>query len=321
MHKRLFLLNTTYKPKQTIEFEHVDKVILQEVKEEEKEKKKRLDAELWHWRFGHVSYRTIGSMEGAVSRMSLEEEKRKGVANPECEDCVKGTISRKPFHPPRHPATQILERIHTDVCGPMEAMSLGRKRYFVLFTDEYTRYSTGYFMERKSEVFRCFQEFHASVERSTGKKIKALRSDGGGEYQGKQFQDYLRRFGIQSQCTVPYTPQENGIAERQNRTLLNKVLSMMSAVNALKSFWVLAYQTAIYLRNRSPSKSLNGKTPFEMWFGDVPSVSHLRVWGCKVLYQIPKAKRRKLDYKAKKGIFVGYEATSKHYKVYDSSSS
>jgi len=150
-------------------------------------------------------------------------------------DCVKGAISRKPFCLPQHPATQILERIHTDVCGPMEVMSLGRKRYFVMFTDEYARYATGYFMERKSEVFGCFQEFHASVERSTRKKIKALRSDGGGEYQGKQFQDYLRRYGIQSECTVPYTPQENGIAERQNRTFLNKVLSMMSAVQAPKN--------------------------------------------------------------------------------------
>jgi len=189
-------------------------------------------------------------MEAAVGGMRLTVEGEKGQAKSECEDCVKGAISRKPFSLPRHPATQILERIHTDVCGPMEVMSLGRKRDFVLFTDEYTRYATGYFIERKSEVFGCFQEFHASVERLTGKKIKALRSDGGGEYQGKPFQDYLRQYGIQSGCTVPYTPQENRIAERQNRTLLNKVLSMMSAVQAPKNFWVLAYQTAIYLRNR-----------------------------------------------------------------------
>ena len=156
------------------------------------------------------------------------------------------------------------------------------------------------------------------MERFTGKKIKALHRDGRGEYQGKQFQDYLWRFGIQSECTVPYTPEENGIVQRQNRTLRNKDLSMMTAVNAPRSFWVLAYQTAIYLRNRSLSKFLHGKSPFEMWFGKVPSVTHLRVRGCKVSYHISKTKRRKLNYKEKER---RYEATFKHYKVHNSSSS
>jgi len=126
MHKHLFLLNTIYKPKHATEFEHVDKVILEEVKEEEQEKKTRLDAELWHQRLGHVSCCKIGSMEGAVSGMSLEEEKGKAVANPECEDCIKGTISRKPFHPPRHQATQILEPIYTDSGGPISAKKVFR---------------------------------------------------------------------------------------------------------------------------------------------------------------------------------------------------
>jgi len=178
----LFLLNTVYQPKQTTEFEQVEKDILQEVKKEKKEKKKRLGAELQHRQLGHVSYRMICSIKGTVSGISREKEKGKGVANPDCEDCIKGTISRKPFHSPILPATQTLECIHTDVCRPMEAMSLGCKQYFVLFTHEYTQYTIGYFMEQKSEVFRCFQEFHASVERSTGKKIKALHSDSGGEY-------------------------------------------------------------------------------------------------------------------------------------------
>ena len=163
MHKRLFLLDTVYMSKEIEEFEHVDKVILQ--KEKEMEKEKRLSAELWHRRLGHVSYRTIGSMENAVGGMRLMVGKGKSVANPKCEDCVKATISWKPFHLLRYPATKILECIHTDVCGLVEVMSLTSKRYFVLFTDKYTRYGTGYFMEWKSEVFSCFQEFHASVER------------------------------------------------------------------------------------------------------------------------------------------------------------
>ena len=195
-----------------------------------------------------------------------------------CEDCVKGTIPWKHLAIPQHPATPVLERIHSNVCGPTEVMSLGCKRYFVLFTDEYTRYITGYFMQQKSEVFNYFKEYCASVERLTREKVKALCTDGGGKYQGNQFQEYLRKHGIKSECTALYTPQENGIAESLNRTLLNKVLSMMSAAGAPKSFWVLACQTAIYLRNRSPSKSIDGQTPYEKWFGRIPDIGHLLVW-------------------------------------------
>ena len=230
---------------------------------------------------------------------------------------MRGSLARKPFLHPQHTADKVLERIHSDVCGPVETPSLGKHHYFVLFTDEYTRYTSGYFMHQKSDTFSCFLEFKSEAEKTTGEKIQSLRSDGGGEYQGPRFLDYLRTNGIRSECTTPYTPQENRLAERQNRTLMNKVLSMMSSVGAPKAFWVLACETAIYLRNRSPSTPLKRKTPYELWFGRMPAISHLRVWGCKVMYRIPKEHRKKLDYKARNWIFVGYCLTSKHYKIYD----
>ena len=175
-------------------------------------------------------------------------------------------------------------------------------------------------MQQKSETFDYFLQYKAEAEKATGEKIQSLRSDGGGEYQAKKFLDYLRLNGIRSECTTPYTPQENGMAERQNCTLMNKVLSMMSSVGAPKAFWVLACETAIYLRNRSPSSPLKGKTPYELWFGKMPDISHLRVWGCMVMYRVPKEHRKKLDYKATGGVFVGYCLTSKHYKIYDPAS-
>ena len=239
MHKRLFLLDTIHSSPPASELDESDRVFLSLGKGKEKEhmQAKPLSAELWYRWLGHISYQTIRSMGEAVGGMTLSKGKEADEVAAKCEDCVKGTISRKPFSVPQHPATRVLERIHSDVCGPMEVMSLGRKRYFVLFTDEYTRYVTGYFMQQKSEVFDYFKEYCANVERLTGEKVKALRTDGGGEYQGNQFQEYLRKHGIKSECTAPYTPQENGIAERLNRTLLNKMLSMMSAAGAPKGFW------------------------------------------------------------------------------------
>ena len=165
-----------------------------------------------------------------------------------------------------------------------------------------------------------FLEFRAEAEKATSKKIQLFRSDRGGEYQAKKLLDNLRLNGIRSECTAPYTPQENGIAEPQNCTLMNKVLSMMSSVGAPKVFWVLACETGIYLHNRSPRSPLKGKTPYKLWFGKMPDISHLRVWGCKVLYWVPKEHQKKLDYKATGGVFVGYCLTSKHYKIYDPNS-
>jgi len=196
-----------------------------------------------------------------VEKYSEKERKER------CEDCVRGSLSRKHFAHPQHTATKVLERIHSDVGGPVKTPSLGKRRYFLLFTDVYRRYTTGYFMQHKSEACDYFLEFKADAKKATGNKIHSLRSDGGDEYQSKKFLDYLCIHGIRSQCTTRYTPQENGIAERQNRTHMNKVLSMMSSVSAPKVFWVLACETAIYLHNRSPCSPLKGKTPYEVWFG------------------------------------------------------
>src|SRR5205807_8011335 len=121
----------------------------------------------------------IRSMSGVVRGMKLKGNGLAGGVKEPCEDCSKAKISRKLFSSPQHLATEVLQWIHSDVCGPMETKSIGGKAYFVLFTDEFTRFVTGYFMERKSEVFGFFLEFKAAAEKLTGQKIQALRSDGG----------------------------------------------------------------------------------------------------------------------------------------------
>ena len=155
------------------------------------------------------------------------------------------------------------------------------------------------------------------VEKSTGKKLKAIRTDNGGEFTSREFETYLKEEGIRHELTIPKTPEQNGVAERMNRTLVEATRSMLVNSNLPYSFWAEALSTATYLRNRSPTKAVTGMTPYEGWTGQKPRVDGLRVFGCQAFVHIPKDERKKLDSKSKKCVFVGYGATTKGYRLCD----
>ncbi|KAL0556507.1 hypothetical protein IC582_005021 [Cucumis melo] len=165
-----------------------------------------------------------------------------------------------------------------------------------------------------SDSFEMFKEYKAEVENESGKTIKTLRSDRGGEYMDLRFQEYLIEHGIESQLSAPNTPQQNGVSERRNRTLLDMVRSMMSFAQLLNSFWGYALETDIYILNSVPSKSVS-ETPYELWKERKGSLSHFRIWGCPahVLVQNPK----KLEHRSKLCLFVGYLKESKGGLFYD----
>ena len=210
-----------------------------------------------------------------------------------------------------------MELIHSDVFGPVPVPSLGGAIYYVSFIDDFSRNTSLYFLKKKSEVFSKFKEYKALVENQTGKKIKVLRSDNGGEFCEKEFKKFCRECGIARQKTTPYTPQQNGVAERMNRSLMEKARSMLSGAGLGQEFWALAVDTACYLKSRSPTLALVDKTPYEVWFGQKPSVAHVRVFGCEAFVHVPKEKRSKLDNKAEKCIFVGYKDGIKGYKLWN----
>ena len=151
-----------------------------------------------------------------------------------------------------------------------------------------------------------FKEFKNMVENQTRKSIKILRSNQGGEYTSGAFIRYWKNNGIQQQFTVPHTPQQNGVAERKNRTLVECARSMIKGKNLSNGFWDEAISIVVYLKNRSPTKILDHKTPFESFYGYKLEVSHLRIFESKAFAHIPKEDRRKLDAKAIKCIFIGY---------------
>ncbi|KAK8538769.1 hypothetical protein V6N12_034477 [Hibiscus sabdariffa] len=190
----------------------------------------------------------------------------------------------------------------------------GGYQYFIMFTDDYSRYGYIYLMRHKSEALEKFKEFKNEVQNQHGKSIKALRSDRGGEYLSQDFDELLKECGIVSQLTPPGTPQWNGVSERRNRTLLDMVRSMMSHTDLPTSFWGYALGTAAFTLNRVPSKSVQ-KTPHENWTGRRPNMSFLKIWGCKAY--VKHQMSTKLEPKSEKCTFVGYPKETKGYYFYN----
>ena len=158
-------------------------------------------------------------------------------------------------------------------------------------------------------MIEVFSKFKSMVERQSGRKLKVLRTDGGGEYVSKDFDRLCEKEGIVHEVVPPYTPQQNGIAERKNRTIMNMVRSMLKGKNLPKEFWGEAVTTATYILNRCPTKKLERITPEECWSGVKPSLSHLKVFGSIAHRHVPDQLRRKLDDKSSQMILVGYHST------------
>lgn len=214
-------------------------------------------------------------------------------------------------------ATKPLELVHTDVCSPMRTLSLNGSRYFLLFIDDYTRMTWVYFLKERSEVYGVFKKFKQLVETQSGHKLKTLRSDRGTEYKSHHFDKFCEEEGVERQLSVAYTPQQNGVSERKNRTIMEMARSMLYDKELPRMFWAEAVNTAVYLLNRCPTKAVSDQTPFQAWNGKRPSAAYLKVFGCVCYMHVPDQKRTKLEEKSKKGIFLGFSTLSKGYRIYN----
>ncbi|KAL0447561.1 UNVERIFIED_CONTAM: Retrovirus-related Pol polyprotein from transposon TNT 1-94 [Sesamum latifolium] len=174
-----------------------------------------------------------------------------------------------------------------------------------------------YFLKQKYEVLTKFKLCKAEVENQTGRKIKYLRSDNGTEYTDSQFQKFCEEHRIQRHFSVRKTPQQNGVAERMNRSLTKKARCLRLNAGLPKSFWAEAVSMACYLVNRSPRASLGGKVAEEVWTGNPVNFDHLRIFGCSAYVHVPSDERSKLDPKSKQFIFLGYKKGVKGYKFWD----
>jgi hypothetical protein len=198
----------------------------------------------------------------------------------------------------------------------MRIPSLSGYKYFVSFTDDKTRYTMIYFLRQKDQVLPAFKEYKALVENKLDRKIKALRSDRGGEYIGSEMTVYLAEHGIEHQTTARYSPEQNGVSERLNQTLLGRARAMLHDAGLSKEFWAEAVATAAYLKNLCPTKAIENMTPYEAWHGVKPDLKHLRTFGCAAYMQQPKELRNKLDWTSKRCILIGYELSTTQYRLW-----
>lgn len=152
------------------------------------------------------------------------------------------------------------------------------------------------------------------AETETGGKLHAFRSDRGGEFNSVEFKEYCDEHGVKHFTTIPYTPQQNGVVECRNRTVVEMARCLLKSKNMPAEFWGEAVSTAVYLLNRAPTKSLHGRTPYEAWHDRKPSVHHLRTFGCHVKVGPGISK---LSDRSTPMVFIGYETGSKGYRVYD----
>lgn len=274
------------------------------------------EARLWHRRLGHINSSDLEKMKnGAVEGVSYKDTANIQKSN--CVVCCEGKQSRLPFPSANHRSEVLLEVVHSDLCGPMESKSLGGARYFLLFVDDASRMSFVYFLKEKNQALKYFKEYQSLVEKQTGNKIKVLRTDNGGEFCSQEMENYLKTEGIVHQKTNPYTPEQNGLCERFNRTIVERAKCLLFEAKLEKKFWAEAVNSAVYLKNRTPASGLGDITPFEKWTCRKPDLSHVRVFGSPVMVHIPKNKRLKWDKKAVKYILVGYPDNVKGYRLYN----
>lgn len=273
----------------------------------------KVDTNLWHRRLGHMSEK---GMKVMLSKGKLPE--LKSLDFDLCESCILGKQRRVSFlKGGRTPKAEKLELVHTDLWGASPVASLGGSRYYITFIDDSSRKVWVYFLKNKSEVFETFKKWKAMVEIETGLKVKCLRSDNGGEYIDGGFREFCAANGIRMEKTIPGTPQQNGVAERMNRTLNERARSMRLHAGLPEIFWADAVSTAAYLINRGPSVPLDCRIPEEVWSGKEVNLSYLKVFGCLSYVHIDSNARSKLDAKSRKCFFIGYGDEAFGYRFWD----
>jgi hypothetical protein len=273
-------------------------------------------SKLWHERFGHLNYRSLQQLcnQQMVTGLPLVSC-RDGV----CVGCVLGKHHRDSFEKRASwHALGPLQLVHSDLCGPLSSPSFPGCKYFITFIDDFSKRTWVYFLKLKSEVFDKFLAYKALVEKQSGHQIQRLRTDNGGEYVNNNFTNYCTTQGIQMQHIIPYTPQQNCVAERKNRTLKEMANCMIQSKGLSLKYWAKAINCENYIVNRTPTKALKNITPEEAWTKIKPDVSHFCVFGIMAWAHIPDEKRKALQPKSEKCIFVGYYEDVKGYRLLQS---
>ena len=269
---------------------------------------KPTDIDTWHRRLGHVGYSVIEHMghKQIVKGMNITTyEKGQG----SCEDCIMGKHTWRPFD--KNPAreTEVLERIYMDLWGPARTRSNGGKQYMMQAVNGKSTHTEGYYLADKNveTTLEAFKSYHVMAERQTEKKLKCIRTDGGGEFCNDLWDSYCKEFGIIHETTSAHSSQSNSIVEQANRTVIERVRVLLHDSGLPAMMWCEVASTVLYLKDFIPTARCPNTTPFEDWHGFQPDISHLRPFGCIAYAKIPvETDGGKLAPRSIKCVLIGY---------------
>ncbi|POW23215.1 hypothetical protein PSHT_00424 [Puccinia striiformis] len=233
-----------------------------------------------------------------------------------CKACRLSKSTRLPFLGKLSVSTHPLQYLYMDLSGKITPATIGGASYYLKITDAFSSFKHVYILKSKSDAFSQFKEFYQLVTNLHSRNVINVVTDGSGEFCSNEFEAWFKEKGINHQITAPYTPQQNSIAERGNRTTSEKAQALLKQANLPSSIWGEAVSTAVFYENITPMRQLKWSTPHELWFGHRFDSSRLRVFGCKAYVNIPKERRvGKFGDTAKEGIFVGYQLGIPNWRV------
>jgi hypothetical protein len=260
----------------------------------------------WHSRLGHPATQIV---QHILHHYELPSESvNKDVI---CDACQQGKSQQLPFSLSSRVTTSPLEIIYSDVWGPAQTSTSGHQ-YYVSFIDAYSRFTWLYLLKHKSDVFQIFLQFQQHVERLLNKKILHVQTDWGGEYH--RLHKFFTDIGVSHRVSCPHTHQQNGTAERKHHHIVETGLTLLAHASVPYRFWSDAFSTACFLINRLPSRVISMQTPLERLLGEVPDYTFLKVFGCACWPHLRPYNNRKLEFRSKKCVFLGYSALHKGYK-------
>uniref|UniRef100_A0A2N9HQG6 Integrase catalytic domain-containing protein n=1 Tax=Fagus sylvatica TaxID=28930 RepID=A0A2N9HQG6_FAGSY len=254
---------------------------------------------LWHLRLGHVSVQKLRSL---VSSGFLGQVKHDSV------DCVSCQLAKQPalsFTNSDSSSHASFDLIHSDIWGPSPTATVGGSKYFVIFVDDFSRYTWIYLMHNRSELAQIYRTFAQMISTQFSKTIKIFRTDNAMEYRDSQFLDFIHTQGTIIQRSCAGTSQQNGRAERKHRHILDSVRAFLISASCPERFWGEAALTAVYTINRLPSSALQNVTPFECLYGTPASYSSLRVFGCACFVLLQPHEHSKLEPRSRLCCFLG----------------
>ncbi|GJX11577.1 putative ribonuclease H-like domain-containing protein [Tanacetum coccineum] len=262
------------------------------------------ESKLWHRRLGHVNFKTMnklvkGNLVRGLPSKTFENDHT-------CVACQKGKQHKASCKTKLVSSiSQPLQMLHMDLFGPTSVRSINHKTYCLVVTDDFSRFSWVFFLATKSETSGILKKFITEVENQLNHKVKVIRSDNGTEFKNREMDEFCGQKGIKREYSVARTPQQNGVAERKNRTLIEAARTMLADSLLPTVFWAEAVNTACYVLNRVLVTKPHNKTPYELIIGRAPSISFMRPFGCPVTILNTLDPLGKFDGKAEEGFLVG----------------